>query len=101
MVAIMRSVLAAVALLTFTSACGPASSGTGASSGRSAAAPAGQKRIVTSVTTDPPSLYYAAIPAPVRPEIGGTLSDFLHPGLTTVDAEGAIRALLAESVPAL
>ncbi len=59
------------------------------------------KRITTSVLADPPSLYYALIPAPIRPEVGGVLAEFIHPGLTTTDPDGNLRPLLAETVPTI
>src|SRR5437899_543606 len=48
------------------------------------------KRITVGVTTEPPSLYEALIPASIR---GGptVIQDFINPGLAAIDTQGTLR----------
>jgi peptide/nickel transport system substrate-binding protein len=96
-----RRLIVAVALVaTLAASCAPPGSGS-TQQGTAPQRAGGTKRITTTVLADPPALYYALIPAPIRPEVGGVLADFIHPGLTTVDHDGQMRPLLADAYPAL
>jgi peptide/nickel transport system substrate-binding protein len=59
---------------------------------------AGPKRITIAITAEPPALYYALIPSPIR-AAPGSIQEVVHLGLTEFDNVGVLRPVMAEAVP--
>jgi len=60
----------------------------------------GPKRITVAITAEPPALYYALIPSPIR-AAPGSIQEFVHLGLTVFDNRGVLQPVFAESVPSI
>jgi peptide/nickel transport system substrate-binding protein len=60
----------------------------------------GPKRITIAITAEPPSLYYALIPSPIRAG-PGSIQEIVHPGVAVFDNLGTLRPVLVERVPSI
>lgn len=58
------------------------------------------KRITVAITAEPPSLYYALIPSPIR-AAPGSIQEFVHLGLAVFDNRGVLQPVFAEAVPSV
>ncbi len=94
-----RRMVASLILAALLVGCAqPASAPRSQSGGESAPRAAGPKRITIAITAEPPALYYALIPSPIR-AAPGSIQEIVHLGLTEFDNVGTLRPIMAEAVP--
>jgi len=91
--------VAVIAVTALIASCAPHGGGAAQPSAPSRPA-SGPKRITVAITAEPPALYYALIPSPIRAS-PGSIQEFSHLGLTIFDNRGVLQPVLAEAVPSI